>query len=133
MSSPAFVLVGSVLLIFLVFCVVPLCVFTFLVPCCEVRFIFTSSVLYEGSCLIYVICICLRIVVAKTYCVLCFDLFVFVLCFIYSMLSVSLDCQFLIALRFSLTFIYYSLVHKTHVCTIHCLLYKVAPGVFYLL
>jgi hypothetical protein len=28
---------GSVLLIFLVFCVVLLCVFTFWVPCCDVR------------------------------------------------------------------------------------------------
>jgi hypothetical protein len=33
-------LVGSVLLIILVFCVVLLCVFTFLVPCCDVRYDF---------------------------------------------------------------------------------------------
>ena len=74
-SSPGF-FVGSVLLIFLVFCVVLLCVFTFWVPCCDVRFriknyvrfVFTSSCLYDGSCLIYVLCVCLRIVVSNTYC-----------------------------------------------------------------
>jgi len=59
------ILVGSVLLLILVFCVVLLCVFTFLVPCCDVRcdvwFVFTSSCLYEGSCLIYVTCAWLRI------------------------------------------------------------------------
>ena len=32
--------VGSVLLIFLVFCIVLLCVFTFWVPCCDVRYYF---------------------------------------------------------------------------------------------
>jgi len=40
-----------------------------------VRFVFISSCLYEGSCLIYVICVWLRIVVSNTYCV------VFLLCF----------------------------------------------------
>ena len=39
-----------------------------------VRFIFTSSCLWEGACLIYVICVCLCIVVSRTYCVvLCFS------------------------------------------------------------
>ena len=38
MNSPTGILVGSVLLIALVFlCVVLLCVFTFFVPCCDVR------------------------------------------------------------------------------------------------
>jgi hypothetical protein len=35
----------------------------------HVRFVFTSSCLWEGSCLIYIICVCLRIVVSNTYCV----------------------------------------------------------------
>jgi hypothetical protein len=119
------ILMGSVLLIFLVFClvllcvrvlsscsdvrydfrirtifgsslppvvcliyVILLCVFTFRVLCCDVRFVFTSSCLsylrypimclYVPCsvlwcsvclCLIYVICVCLRIVVSTTYCV----------------------------------------------------------------
>jgi hypothetical protein len=47
---------------------------------------------WEGSCLIYVICVCLRIVVSNTYCVVVF--IVFALCF---MLTVYLDWPFLIA------------------------------------
>jgi hypothetical protein len=34
-----------------------------------VRFVFTSSCYLEGSCLIYVICVCSRIVMSNTYCV----------------------------------------------------------------
>jgi hypothetical protein len=34
----------------------------------DVRFVFVCICLQEGSCLIYVICDCLRIVVSKTYC-----------------------------------------------------------------
>jgi hypothetical protein len=45
--------------------------------------------LQEGPCLIYVFCVCLRIVVSKTYCVF-FRL-------VYPMLPVSLDCSFLMA------------------------------------
>jgi hypothetical protein len=55
----------------------------------HVRFGFTFN------CLIYVICVCLRIVVSTTHIVLCF-----LLCFAWScvpMLPVSLDCSFLIA------------------------------------
>ena len=37
-----------------------------------VRFVFTSSCLKEGSCLIYVICVCLRVMVSNTYCVVLF-------------------------------------------------------------
>jgi len=33
-----------------------------------VRFVFTSNFLYEGSCLIDVICVCLRLVVSNAYC-----------------------------------------------------------------
>jgi hypothetical protein len=40
-----------------------------------VRFVFTSSCLLEGSCLGYVFCVCLRIVMSNTYCV------VFLFCF----------------------------------------------------
>ena len=53
----------------------------------DVRFVFTSSCLYESACLLYVICVCLRIVVSNTYCVV----------FLFCMLPVSLDCPFLIA------------------------------------
>ena len=60
----------------------------------DVLVVFTSSCLYEGSCLIYVICVCYRIVMSNTYCV------VFLFCclrLVYPMLSVSLDFPFLIA------------------------------------
>jgi len=36
---------------------------------CDVRFAFTSSFLYDGSCLIYDMYVCLRKVVSNTYCV----------------------------------------------------------------
>ena len=69
----------------------------------DVRLVFTSSCLLKGSCLIYVICVCLCIVVYKTYCVVFFVLFV--LC--------TLCCQFLwivhfcyCPLRYFLTLIY---------------------------
>jgi hypothetical protein len=42
-------LVGSVLLIFLVFCVVILCVFTFRVPCCDVRYDFHIQTMFRSS------------------------------------------------------------------------------------
>jgi len=51
-----------------------------------------SPVVCRGSCLIYVRCICLRIVVFNTYC----GVVVFVC--ISPVLPVSLDCSFLIAL-----------------------------------
>ena len=60
----------------------------------DVRFVFTTSCLYEGPCLIYVICVCLRIVVSNTYLCCIFVLFFFVVCTF--MLPVSLDCSFLI-------------------------------------
>jgi hypothetical protein len=63
----------------------------------DVRFVDTSSCLYEDSYLIYVICIWLRIVVSNTYCV------VYLFCFVcvrlmYPMVSVSLDCTLVIIL-----------------------------------
>ena len=70
-------------------------------------FVFTSSCLLEGSCLINVICVCLRIVVSNAHCV-CFLLvfvwfFFFVLC--------DMRCQFrwivhfVLPLQYSLSFI----------------------------
>ena len=103
---------GSVLLIFLVFCVVLLRVFTFWVSCCDVRYDYRIKTMLIVLCgrarVIYVICVCLRIVVSNTYCVV----FFFVLC--------TLCCQFLwiilfrLSLRYSLTFITNTkkLVHK---------------------
>jgi hypothetical protein len=44
----------------------------------DVRFVFTSCCLYGGSCLAYVICVCFRIVVSNTYCI------VFLFCFLTS-------------------------------------------------
>ena len=77
-------------------------VFTFWSPWYNVRYNFRIKTMFgwslspvvckEGSCLIYVIIVCLRIVVSKTYCV------VFLFCFSSSMLTVSLDCPCLIAL-----------------------------------
>ena len=61
----------------------------------EFRFVFTSSCLWEGSCLIYVICVCLRIVVSNTYCVVFFVFLVIVLCAL--CWHVSLDCPICIA------------------------------------
>jgi hypothetical protein len=61
----------------------------------DVRFVFTSRCLYEGSCLISVICVCLRIVVSNTYSgVLCF--WFVCLRHVYPNLPVSLDCSYLI-------------------------------------
>ena len=78
-----------VLLIFVVFCVLLLCVITFWVPCCDFRIqtmvgsFFSSSCLQERSCLINVICVCLRIVVSNSHCVrfwLVFVWFLFLSC-----------------------------------------------------
>ena len=52
-----------------------------------VRFVFTSSCLYKGSCLIYVICVCLHTVVSNTY----FVVFFVFLRLVYPILPVSLD------------------------------------------
>ena len=65
----------------------------------DVRFVFTSSCLYDGLCLIYVICVCLRIMMSTTYCVV----FFFVLCTLFSL--VLWIVHFLFPLRYSLTLI----------------------------
>ena len=62
----------------------------------DVRVVFTSSCLSEGSCLICVIFICLHIVVSNTYCVACFFLLVVIFCLVYPVLPMSLNCPFLI-------------------------------------
>jgi len=91
---------------FIVVCVVLSCSFTFWVLWCDVRYDFRINTIFGSSlpqfvcrgcfCLVYVICVCLRIVVSNTYCVEFFLRLV---------LPVSLDCLFLIAPWCSLTFI----------------------------
>ena len=49
------------------------------------------------SFLFYLTWYCLHIVVSNAYCAVFFILFVFVLCLVYPMLPVSLDCPLLIA------------------------------------
>ena len=76
---------GSVLLIFLVLCVVLLCIFTFWVPCCDVRYDFRINTMVrfvvcspEDSCPVYIISVLFTyivLVVSNTYCV------VFLYCF----------------------------------------------------
>ena len=61
--------------------IVLLCVFTFWVPWCDVRYYFYTkmmfgSSLYEGSCLIYVICVCSVRLCMRAH--VLFTLFVFV-------------------------------------------------------
>ena len=61
-----------------------------------VWFVFTSSCLYEGSCLIYVICVCLRIVFVVQLLLCCvFVLFFFVLCSPCCQFLWSVHCHFL--------------------------------------
>ena len=86
------------------FCVVVLLVFTLRFPHKnDVLFVLSSSCLYEGSCLIYLICVCSRIVVSNSYCA------VFLVCFIFVLrilLLVSLDYPILIAPSVFSNFIY---------------------------
>ena len=97
---------GSVLLIFLVFCVaycVPLrSEFHVVLSVIVFWFVFTSSCLYKGACLIYINCVCLRILMSNTYYVL------FLFCFV---LFFSSCCYFLwvvlywLPQRYSVSFI----------------------------
>ena len=59
----------------------------------DVRSLFTPSCLLEDQCLIYVICVCLRIVESN----LTHIVFFVCLRLVYHMLPVSLDCPLLIA------------------------------------
>ena len=108
------ILIGSVLLIFLVFCVVLLCIFTCWVPCCDVRFdirintlfgSFLTPVVYRKVRMSYFRYLCLFVYSGVQHILCCvFVLFIFVLC--------TLCCQFLwivhllFTLRYSLTFIW---------------------------
>ena len=102
-------LVGSVLLTFLVFCVVLLCVFTFWVPGCDIRYNFLLKTMF-GSSLPPFVCRSAHVL---------FTLFVFVcvlwrpthivlwFCFVFlGFVYPTLDCPFWLPLRYSLTFIY---------------------------
>jgi hypothetical protein len=83
--------------IFVFFCVGRLCVLTFWVPCCDVRYDFRIKKRFSVS--IYVICVCLRVVVSNLYSVV-------------FLLFCALCCQFLSIVHFwsslwyPLTFIY---------------------------
>ena len=91
-------------LIFLGFCVILCCVFTFRVPCCNVRNDFRIKTMF-GSSVPSVVCrrthvlftlfVFVYVLWCPTHTVLCFY-FVF-LRLVYPMLSVSLDCPFVIA------------------------------------
>jgi len=121
-SSPLFFGVGSVLLTFWVFCFYLLCVFTFWVPCCDVRYDFRikrcSGRLYL---MLFVVGLMsyLRYLYLFTYSgvqhILCcvFALFVFVLCTLCSQFLwiVHFDCPFS-----SLTFIWYMDNNCWHIC-----------------
>ena len=116
-------------LIFLGFLyIVQLCVFTFLVPCCDVHNDFHKTTMFCSS-LPLVVCrrtyyvfvyICLRklmsnillLIIVLVFCVvLCCVLFVLVLCLVYQMLFLWIVHSWL-PLRFSLTFI----VFLVYVC-----------------
>jgi len=129
-SSPPGFLVGSVLLIILVVFFILLCVFTFWVPCCDVRCDFRIKTMFGSS---------LPPVVSRRAHVL-FTLFVFacvrwcprhiVLCFCFlclclvcHMLPVSLDCQFLIIPSvFSNVYLICVNVYDSLLCSIFSLL-----------
>jgi hypothetical protein len=113
-------LMASMLLIFLVFCVVLLCVFMFLVQCSDVRYDFRIPTMFGSSlspvacrgcsCLVYVICGWLRIVVSNTY------FAVFLYCFSSSCVAyaASFSALFICLLfRYSLTFIHKGLIRMS--------------------
>ena len=76
-----------------------------------VQFVFTSCCLCEGWGL-YIICVCLRIVVSNTYSGV---FFLFCLLLGYHTFPVTLDCPFWLPLRYSLTFILYSIINICYV------------------
>ena len=100
LSSPLVFLVGSVLLIFLVFYVVLFCVFTFWVPCCDVYYDFFlkwCSVrfylqLFIAGLMSYLHYLCLFVHSGVKHILRCIFLRL-----AHTMLPVSLDCPFLIA------------------------------------
>ena len=97
------------------FSVVLLCILTFWVPCCDVRYDFRikrSSVnlylqLFVGGLMSYLRYLWLFAYSGVQHILWCvFVLLVFVLCLVYPMLPVSLNCPILIEPSVSLTFIY---------------------------
>jgi hypothetical protein len=94
-------MMGSLLLMFLSFCVLLLYVLTFLIPCCDVRYDFRIITMF-GSSLSPVgfmsnlryLCLLRHSSVQH---ILCCILFVIVLCLVYLVLPVSLDGSFAIA------------------------------------
>ena len=81
----------------------------------DVRFVFTSSCLYEDSCVIYIICACLHIVVCNTYCVVFLLWFtswcMHTLCFLWIV-------HFWMPLRFYLNNLSYCILYKKNQCLI---------------
>ena len=102
------------LLIFLVFYVLLLCDLTFFVPCCYVHYDFHIIMMFDlplhpivckrTHVLLYFLCMFVHSdvqhsTVAPLFCFLhcIFALFIFVMCLVYPMLAVSLDCTYCIA------------------------------------
>ena len=110
-------LLGQYCSSFLVFYVVLLCVFTFLVPCCDVRYDFHIKTMFRSPLPLVVcrrahvllrFCICLHILMCSILLLLIFlvlccvlALFVFDLCRTCQLLPVSLDFPFLFSLSFT--------------------------------
>jgi hypothetical protein len=116
----------------------------------DVHFVFTSSCLLEGSCHIYVVCVCLCVVVSNTYCVVCLVCLssscvhyvasvsglssscvlctlccqclwvVFVLCLVYTMLPVSLGCLRLVSCAHYVASVWMSTFHCPFVLCTLC-------------
>ena len=102
-SSPPFYVEYVMLFFLLLFCVMR---HTFRVPCCDLRCDFCIKTMFGSSllpvvCIIYVICVCLRIVVSNIYCVV----FWFVSSFVTCVARFSGLFIFVLSLRYSLTFI----------------------------
>jgi hypothetical protein len=124
-------------LIFLVFFVLSICrsLCSWFVLWCpllfwhrnDVRVVFASSCVWEGSCLIYVVCVCLRIVVSKTYCVV-FLLYLYSSCVLYMVVSNTYCVVFLLYLYSSC--VLYMVVSKTY-CVVF-LLYLYSSCVLYM-
>ena len=114
MSSPSFFFCGGVCVLLYVLCCPDMCHYILSSVLWsplrfpyknDVRFVFTPSWLYEGLCLIYIICVCFAHSGIKHILCCAFVVFFFVLC--------TLCCQFhwivhcWLSLPYSLTFIYY--------------------------
>ena len=88
------------LIIVLVFCVVLCCALFVLVLCLVYQMLFLWIVHSVFSNVYCISCVCLRIRIPTFCCCSSFKFFVvffFVLCLVYPMLPISLDCPFLIA------------------------------------